>query len=82
MRARIILAFSAALLLAGCGVSIDAPTQSVANTAANSMTYSQDPRTGLCFGVVSSKSATHVNDQSLTITWVPCDEKVLALIAK
>lgn len=71
-----------ACFLTGCGVSVSKTSSGIAQEAVNKLTYAQDQRTGLCYAVVSSSSATHVNDQGMTITWVPCEPKVLAQIGK
>jgi uncharacterized protein YceK len=70
------------LLLSGCGVSVSKTSSSTANQAVNELTYAQDARTGLCYATISTSSATHVNDQGMTITWVPCEPKVLEQIKK
>ncbi|MFZ3009101.1 MAG: hypothetical protein WA048_01580, partial [Minisyncoccia bacterium] len=57
----------------GCGVSTSRPSQGTASAAVHKFTYTQDSRTGLCYAMVSTSSALHVNDQGMTITWVPCD---------
>lgn len=67
-------------VLIGCGANVSKPSQNTAHEAVNKLTYAQDLRTGLCYAVVSSASIVHVNDQSITVTWVPCEPKVLAQI--
>ena len=68
------------VLLAACGVSTSKPSSGTASAAVHKFTYTQDTRTGQCYAMVSTSSALHVNDQGMTITWVPCDPKVIALI--
>ena len=68
------------LVTSGCGVSVSRTGNSTAREAVDKLTYAQDYRTGLCYATVSSSSAFHVNDQGMTITWVPCEPKVLAQI--
>jgi hypothetical protein len=71
---------STLMVVAGCGVQADRPRFETATDAVSKLTYAKDPRTDQCYALVSSKSPAHVNDQSMTITWVPCDPKVLVEI--
>jgi hypothetical protein len=70
------------IAVGGCGVSASKTSARTANNAVNELTYAKDERTGICYAVVSSSSALHVNDQGMTITYVPCDPKVIELIGK
>ena len=55
------------------------PSTSAAKSAAHSIVYSKDSRSGLCFGSVTS--TTHAGFSVMSITNVPC-EKVEHLLAK
>ncbi|HWP61294.1 MAG TPA: hypothetical protein VN495_01695 [Candidatus Paceibacterota bacterium] len=79
---KFLIPFFALLLLTGCGPSVSKPSKSTAREVVNKMTYAQDSKTGLCYAVLASKSAWNFNDSSLTITWVPCEQKVLEQINK
>jgi hypothetical protein len=48
----------------------DAPDRETANKAAASIVYSKDPRTGLCFGSVTSQ--TYSGFSVISITNLPC----------
>ena len=76
----LIVVGTSVLVLSGCGVKVSQPSQSTAREAVNNLVYAQDLRTDQCYAVVSSASAGHLSDQSMTITWVPCDPKVLEQI--
>lgn len=71
-----------ALVLSGCDTRVNKPDAITGMAAANNMRYIQDNKTGLCFAVLSATAVTDVNSRSLTITWVPCDPKVLQEIRK
>ena len=77
-----VLLVLAAVTLTSCGVSVSKTSTSTAKDAVEKMTFAQNSSTGQCFGVVSTSKAMQANDNSMTITWVPCDPKVLAEIAK
>jgi hypothetical protein len=48
----------------------------------SSLTYQQDARTGECYAVVGHTEGGNMlgNSKGFTITWVPCDPKVLTAI--
>jgi uncharacterized protein YceK len=77
-----LILIAAVVALSGCGVSVSKTSESTAKDAVEKMTFARNTATGQCFGVVSSSKAMTANDNSMTITWVPCDPKVLAEIAK
>lgn len=67
----------AALLagLAGCSPSAIPTDKSDAQKAADTMVYVKDSRTGLCFGIMSSRSVTtSLGSTSMSATVVPCDK--------
>ena len=66
------------LILSACGVNVSQPSKLTAQLAVDKLVYAQDSRTGLCFAAVSVFPVGHMNDASMTITWVPCEPKVLA----
>jgi hypothetical protein len=74
-----ILAVLAVIVLAGC-VGGDAPSVDTARKASNSVRYSRDPRTKLCFASLSS--ATHGAFSVVSITHVPCTPEVEQLIGQ
>jgi uncharacterized spore protein YtfJ len=71
-----------ALVLFGCGVSVSQTSRSTAQEAVDQATYAQSKDTKLCFAVVSSSKILKLNDNSMSITWVPCTPEVLAKIRK
>ena len=71
-----------ALGLAGCSVGTSKPNHSTAMEVVRKLTYIQDVKTGLCYAVISTSHATSVSDDGLSITWVPCEPRVLEQIGK
>ena len=68
-------------LLGGCGVGLSKPSDSKAREAVRKLTYVKDDKSGNCYAVVSTSHVTNPSDDGMSITWVPCSPKVLALIA-
>jgi hypothetical protein len=67
-------------LLAACAPQVRTVDQGTADAVTNNLTYVRDERANQCFAIVASRRITTVNDSNLTLTWVPCDPEVLALI--
>ena len=61
--------------LSSCGVS----SSDNVNIDGHDMTYFEDTRVGLCYGVVASRAAFNADATGLGVTCVPC-EKVRHLI--
>lgn len=59
--------------LFSCSVDVSNIDNDTAQDVVKSIKYVQDPRTGLCYGVVSFSQATSAHESGLTVTWVPCD---------
>jgi hypothetical protein len=79
---RIAIAMAAlSLVLAACDPAPDMPSKSTAMAVAKNLRYVKDAATDLCYAVLTSQSMTNVSVTNLTITWVPCDAKVLKAIA-
>ena len=76
----VLLAAALVSLLCSCDVRPSTPARSTTNNSIASLQYGQDRRTELCYAVVESKGIIDVHAKSMTITWVPCEPKVLALI--
>lgn len=70
------------LVLGGCGAEVRKPSNNTAKKATDNLVYAQDVRTGLCYAIIGSNSSIDVRSESLSITWVPCDPKVLEMIGK
>ena len=70
------------LALAGCNADVRPTSQEKADEVADQVVYSRDNRTGLCFAVIGSMSGIDIRSQSLSMTWVPCEPKVLELISE
>ena len=68
---------AASIVLAGCSVGLDKPNLSVAQDVVEKLRYIKDPKTDLCFAIVSTSQALHPSDNGMTMTWVPCEPKVL-----
>jgi hypothetical protein len=68
--------------LNACSVALDKPSKKTAVEAVVKLRYIKDPITDLCFALVSTSHALTVSDDGMTITWVPCDQKVLEQIGK
>jgi hypothetical protein len=45
-----------------------------------SLTYTKDSKTNLCFAVVGSAKYNEAASGSMTITWVPCNKEVEEVI--
>lgn len=73
-------AFLGVVLLLGACTQVIPPSQETAQSAVEQMTFVQNSRTGLCFGVVSS--ATYWNYYVVSITQVDCTPEVLAEIRR
>ena len=71
-----------ALMLVGCSVGTSKPNEQTTKTVVERLAYIQDSRTGLCFAMISTSHALQVSDDGLSITWVPCEPKVMAQISK
>jgi hypothetical protein len=85
MRSRSIILVFLFLLTANivaCSVGTSKPDPTTAQRVVGDLTYIQDLRTGLCFAMVSTSHAGQASDDGLSITWVPCEPKVLELIGK
>jgi hypothetical protein len=74
----ILLGISIAALLVACEGG-DSPNPTVAKSAAANIVYTKDPRSGLCFGSITSRS--YSGYEVVSITNVPC-EKVDSLLVK
>jgi hypothetical protein len=79
---RIFLIVAGLAALAACEVEISKPNEATVRALAERMVYSKDERSGECFGTVSSHPWGNTSDSSMTVTWVPCTEKILALVGK
>lgn len=77
---RIVIIALTAFLVTGCAPSVTKIDSSQAGSTAQLLTYAQDKRTGLCFATVGAHKFNDPLSGSLTITWVPCNPEVLALI--
>jgi len=78
LKIRISFLAVAFLLLVGCA----APTkmsQSNANAVGTKLTYFKDGRTDQCFAAIENLDTGQFTN-GFTVTWVPCDAKVIALI--
>ena len=82
MRITKLALIAACFALAGCGASVTQPSQDAAQDVIGNLKYGRDVRTGLCFAVAKNDSVTTVRVETMIVTWVPCDPKVLELIGK
>lgn len=64
--------------LVGCTTAVEVSSQERQDAVKN-MRYFRDPSTGLCFVTVAA--AGYGVNRSMSISWVPCDAKVLGAIA-
>lgn len=79
-KAFLILAIAASL--SACDARTSKPSHGTAANAVANFRYVRDPRTDLCYAVMDSSHFGSATDTSMTVTWVPCDPKVLAEIGK
>jgi len=70
MRILLLLLF---LCLVGCSVNMSKVSPEYAKDMANKMTYVRDGRTGLCFGIISSRKSMNTDQSGLGIVCVPCE---------
>jgi len=54
-------------------------SQSNANAVGTKLTYFKDGRTDQCFAAIENLDTGQFTN-GFTVTWVPCDAKVIALI--
>jgi hypothetical protein len=70
------IAFAALVLALGCTSNSAGPAVS-----ASDLTYSKDPRTGICYASMNSLDG-HSGWKTTTITYVPCTPEVEKAISK
>ena len=80
MKLMIPVLLSAALM--GCSVGTSKPSQSTATDVMSKLTYIQDAKTGLCYAMISTSHTAQASDDGLSLTWVPCEPKVLEQIKR
>ena len=74
MKRLIACLFLAVLIVWGCDVNPSAITSKYADDMAGKITYAQDHRTGLCFGVIASRKTGSTDQTGFGMTLVPCAE--------
>ena len=60
--------------LAGCDVNPSKITDEYADIMTDKITYAQDARTGLCFGVIASRKTGSTDQTGFGMGLVPCDK--------
>lgn len=66
--------------LTGCGQNPSTVDPATARDFVDHLTYFKDSRTNVCYATVASRGDFEANQNSFTITYVPCTPEVLAAI--
>ena len=80
MRANLIvvaIAIACAPMVGGCSFSPSKTSQESADKIASMLTYTKDSRTEQCYAMIEGSEGGNPDSSSLSITWVPCEPKVL-----
>ncbi len=62
------------IAMVGCDVNPSEISSEYADSMAQKITYAQDARTGLCFGVIASRKTGSTDQTGFGMTLVPCDK--------
>ena len=73
MKLKLFVVLVVVALLASCSVNPSEVDKSYAKGFAAKITYVQDTRTGLCFGLVASRKTMDTDQNGLGMTTVPCE---------
>lgn len=76
----ILMAMTISGFLAGCGQNASTMRPEDAQKVVDHLTYFKDARTNLCYAVVASRADFEVSQNGFTITYVPCNPQVEALV--
>ena len=75
-----LVAFLVLAVAAGSGCAAQSTSTSNVSFNPSDLTYYKDGRTDQCFAVVGASKQMSQNTDSLSVTWVPCDDKVKAIL--
>ncbi len=78
----LVTAFLVAILSVACTQQASEVKPANAREIIKSLVYGKDETTDLCFAMVATHNGATLSEQSLTITYVPCTERVLARLVK
>jgi len=76
----VILIAAISIVITGCSFNPSKTSQKSANKLVSMLTYAQDQRTNLCYAMIEGSESGNPDNTSLSITWVPCEPKVLEQI--
>lgn len=60
-------------LLTGCEARVQLIGTSKAKELVSKMTYVKDPKTGICYSVISTGQISEATDSALSYSYVPCE---------
>jgi len=81
-KTKLALLLLAILAFDGCAHNPSKVSASAAASLTEKLTYLKDAKTGICYATVASRQTGSTDQDSLTITYVPCTPEVEAQIAK